>query len=396
MSPGVLYISYDGMLEPLGQSQVLAYLERLAPGRRIHLISFEKRTLWKEESRREAIAARIAKAGIGWHPLRYHKSPTAPATAFDIAAGTAVAITLALRHSLRIVHARSYVAGAMALAVKRVAGAKFLFDMRGFWADERADGGLWRAGSTLFRAAKAMERRLLLGADHVVVLTRAAEKELRQFPYLADRMPPVTVIPTCADLGRFDIQRAPRNAPFVLGYVGSVTGWPVLDEMLKAFRILTEQSSGARLLIVNRGEHSYIEQCLRALGIEGDVELREAEHAEVPAQIARMSAGMAFYKPAWSRAGCAPTKLAEYLGCGVPCIGNAGIGDMGDILERERVGVAVEDFSEPEMRAAIRRLLDLSEEAGLQGRCRKVALRFFSLAGGAELYSRIYDGLVAR
>ncbi|GAA4716758.1 hypothetical protein H9L13_06480 [Sphingomonas lutea] len=27
MSQGILYVSYDGMLEPLGRSQVLAYLE---------------------------------------------------------------------------------------------------------------------------------------------------------------------------------------------------------------------------------------------------------------------------------------------------------------------------------------------------------------------------------
>jgi hypothetical protein len=38
MTQGVLYISYDGMLEPLGQSQVLAYLKRIAHGRRIHLL----------------------------------------------------------------------------------------------------------------------------------------------------------------------------------------------------------------------------------------------------------------------------------------------------------------------------------------------------------------------
>jgi hypothetical protein len=38
----VLYVSYDGMLEPLGQSQVLGYLKRLAVGRAIHLVSFEK------------------------------------------------------------------------------------------------------------------------------------------------------------------------------------------------------------------------------------------------------------------------------------------------------------------------------------------------------------------
>src|SRR5678815_964844 len=87
MSERILYISYDGMLEPLGQSQVLAYLEKLAAGRTIHLISFEKPDDWKESSHREAVRRRIAAAGIAWHPLRYHKRPTAPATAYDIAQG---------------------------------------------------------------------------------------------------------------------------------------------------------------------------------------------------------------------------------------------------------------------------------------------------------------------
>ena len=33
---GILYISYDGILEPLGQSQVLSYLERLSIENRIY------------------------------------------------------------------------------------------------------------------------------------------------------------------------------------------------------------------------------------------------------------------------------------------------------------------------------------------------------------------------
>ena len=41
--PSVLYISYDGIMEPLGQSQVVRYMERLSPEYSIHLISFEKR-----------------------------------------------------------------------------------------------------------------------------------------------------------------------------------------------------------------------------------------------------------------------------------------------------------------------------------------------------------------
>ena len=185
MMPSIFNISYDGMLEPLGQSQVLGYLKRLAVGLRIHLISFEKTEDLANTTERERIASDIAGAGIFWHPLRYHKWPSALATA--------------LRHRLRIVHARSYVPSVMALVLKRIAGVRYLFDMRGFWADERVDGGLWPAGGRLYRVAKWFERRFLLNANRVVSLTQAAVDEMRTFPYLQGRMLSVTVIPICAD-----------------------------------------------------------------------------------------------------------------------------------------------------------------------------------------------------
>ena len=272
--PGILYISYDGMLEPLGQSQVLAYLERLARGRRIHLISFEKSQDWRLKERRESVGRRIADAGIAWHPLRYHKSPSAPATALDVANGSARAIALAVRNRLGIVHARSYVAGVMALTVKRATGASFLFDMRGFWADERVDGNIWRRDGRLYRAAKAAERKLLLAADHIVTLTCASDKELRRWPYLQATTPLITVIPTCADLDRFTIQRPPQRDPFVLGYVGSVGAWYLLDGMLRTFILLRQERPDARLLMVNRSDPNAIEERLAAFGIA-------AEFAEV-------------------------------------------------------------------------------------------------------------------
>ena len=85
MTVGVLYISYDGMLEPLGQSQVLSYLWHLAVDREIHLISFEKADDWGNTSIRENLARDISAMGIVWHPLRYHKRPSALSTAWDIA-----------------------------------------------------------------------------------------------------------------------------------------------------------------------------------------------------------------------------------------------------------------------------------------------------------------------
>ena len=45
----VLYISYDGMTDPLGQSQVLPYISGLNKyGINFHLISFEKPARFKK------------------------------------------------------------------------------------------------------------------------------------------------------------------------------------------------------------------------------------------------------------------------------------------------------------------------------------------------------------
>jgi len=392
VSPGILYISYDGMLEPLGQSQVLAYLEKLAPGRRVHLLSFEKAADWRDQQRREAVRRRLAGAGIAWHPQRYHKRPTAPATAYDIATGSARAVAIARRHRLGIVHARSYVAALIALAVKRVTGTRLIFDMRGFWADERVDGELWPAGGLLYRTAKALERRLLLAADHVVTLTDASKAELGTFDYLQGRTPPISVIPTCADLDRFAIHGPPQSEPFTLGYVGSVGTWYLLDEMLQCFAMLRRMKPDARLLFVNRDEQQRIRERVGVLGIDPSaVEIISADHRDIPRHIGRMSAGMALIKPVYSKIASAPTKLAEYLGCGVPCLGNAGVGDMVETLESKRVGIALAGFSTEEMGKGVRRLLDLVDENGLQQRCREAALHLFSLDSGVASYAAIYD-----
>ena len=292
----ILYISYDGMLEPLGQSQVLAYLKRLALNRCIHLISFEKSEDWESITERERIAKDIATAGIVWHPLRYHKRPSAVATSWDIVCGIILGLWLVLRHRLRIVHARSYVSSVIALVLKRITGVKYIFDMRGFWADERVDGGLWPRSGRMYHVAKGFERRFLLAADHVVSLTHAAVREIKRFDYLQGYMPPMTVIPTCADLTRFKpFQHNPDGGGFVLGYVGSVGVWYLFDEVAACFAQLLSIQPNARFLIVNRGQHAYIRERLAAAGVpDVNVELTTATYSDVPKQMSRMDAAIFF------------------------------------------------------------------------------------------------------
>lgn len=393
MASGVLYIAYDGMLEPLGQSQVLAYLERLASDRPMHLLSFEKAEDWANLDARRRVHSRMDAAGIHWHPRRYHKRPSAVATTWDIGIGIFSGLWLILRHRLRIVHARSYVAGVMALALKRLTGAKFVFDMRGFWADERIDGGLWPREGRMYRVAKWFERRFLLHADHVVSLTHAAVREMQQFDYLQGKFPPVSVIPTCADLSRFVPTSVPREG-FVLGYVGSAGTWYLFDAVVACFAQLLKLRPAARFLVINRNEHDYIRERLAAGGVSMDaVELRAADHSEVPTQMARMNAGIFFYRPSYSRAACSPTKLGEFLGCGIPCLSNTGVGDMAGILEGERVGVALDGFESASLQQGLEHLIALTQESDIQARCVVAAQRHFSLDEGVARYRSIYHAL---
>ena len=152
---------------------------------------------------------------------------------------------------------------------------------------------------------------------------------------------------------------------------------------------------GARLLVVNRDEHDRIRQRAVAAGVDNALELVAADHADMPRQIGRMSAGMALIRPSYSKIASAPTKLAEYLGCGVPCLGNAGVGDMAGILEGRAVGVAVDGISVAQLADGAGRLLRLVREPDVQQRCRSAALQLFSLGQGVEAYSAIYGRLAA-
>ncbi len=391
----VLYISYDGLLEPLGQSQVLGYVEPLARTHRFHILSFEKPRDRADTSAMAAMRARLAGQGIGWTPLAYHKRPTAPATAYDIANGTRAALAIVRREQVRILHLRSYVPAMIALGVRRLADVRFLFDMRGFWADERVDGGLWPRNGRLYRITKGFERRFLEVADHVVTLTHASARELAGWEPVRRRGVPVSVIPTCADLDRFAPPAVRPGPPFVFGYVGSIGTWYLFRETMAAFRALLSLRPEARLLVVNRHEHEQVRASVREAGIAAErLELVAARHAEVPALVQRMHAAAALIRPCFSKLASAPTKLAEYLGCGVPCLGNDGVGDVREILEDNRVGVSLGDVGEEAIRAGIRRLVSLAEAPDTPARCRAAAERLFSVADGVAAYDRIYRALV--
>ena len=200
----VLYLTRNGLLEPLGQSQIWPYLRGLSRDHHITLISFEKFSDRLDSVRLRQMHIQCGSYGIHWIPLQFRLKPRPWAPALAILQLLLVALWhWRNSHRPQLVHARSYMTAAIALLLHRLTGVPFIFDMRALWPEELITAGHLRRGSLLHRALLRLERRCLKEASGVVSLTQAA------LGYLHDRYPRelsgqrIAVLPTCADLKRF-------------------------------------------------------------------------------------------------------------------------------------------------------------------------------------------------
>lgn len=399
----VLYISHDGVREALGRSQVLAYLYGLSgKGVSICLLSFEKG--WRDPRARaelDRLRQEIEARGIRWRWLRYHRRPTILATFYDVVQGAIWAAWFVVRERIGIIHARSYVPALIGWMLKRLFGAKLLFDMRGLWADQRVEGGLWPQNGLRYRLAKAFERRFLREADAIVSLTQAARPEIERLAPFATAKSRITVIPTCVDLGQFRVDEPARVRPhlglegrFPVIYAGALGTWYLLEEMLHFFAVLRDRVPQAHFLILSSASPQLIRTALARAPVPApDVIIAAVPFAEMPVWLAVGRLGLFFLRPAFSSIAACPTKLGEFLACGVPVVISAGIGDADALVRRERVGVVVEKFTLAEFQRAVDEVLELLQDDGLTHRCRRVAEREFSLAIGVDRYLGIYRRL---
>ena len=405
----VLYLSYNGMLDPLGQSQVIPYLKQLnRRGVEFTLVSFERpEALAKHDAELARMRSDLAASGIDWHWLRYHKTPSLPATSYDVLAGIRYGRRLLREKKIDLIHARSHIPAAIALRLKQRCGAKFIFDVRGLMADEYVDAGHWKKDSLPYRITKSAERRALAAADGIVTLTERIWPIMKAWPALQDREVIHEVVPCCADLELFrfnEDERRRRRAElgfgnrFVLVYSGSIDGWYLTEEMADFFVAVQQQNSEAHFLWLTPAKHDRIRELMRARGFSHErYTVIAAAPREVASYLSAADAGLAFIKPCFSKLASSPTKYAEYLGCGLPLAINAGVGDSDALITGAEVGTLVAGFNPEEYTRAGKQIAQLTANADeMRRRAREVAQRLFDVRGvGVERYARLYERVLS-
>ncbi|MBF0274878.1 MAG: glycosyltransferase family 4 protein [Nitrospinae bacterium] len=403
----VLYITYDSLTSPLGQSQVLSYIYKLNQrGVDFTILSFENEEFCTAEKEIE-LSDRLHKEGISWIKLSYHKEPPLFSTLFDIWKGYQRGKRIVNNTPITIIHTRSYVPQLIGALLKGKCKAKLVFDIRGFWFDERVEGGLWKKDGLLFKVGKKIEKYLYKKADAVIVLTHNAKKTLLEYSFLKKQSKDIHVIPTCVDGEIFQKARKSEametkyrldflsEKDFVLLYLGSLGTWYLLDEMLDFYSCLKKNFKNPAFLFVTHSDHNLLREKLREKNIL-NAHIISADSKDIPSILKFTDASILFYKPLFSKKATCPTKLGESLAAGLPVIINSGIGDTESLVEEHNVGVVVREFSLEHFEEKSKTFLNtfLSDET--KKRCENLAREEFNIESAVNTYLEVYGGELKR
>lgn len=403
----VLFISYDGMTDPLGQSQVLPYLIGLTKrGWSVSILSFEK--IEKFKAGKDLIYTICNEAGIDWHPLMYTKKPPVISTVKDVRRMKKKAIQLHLEKKFALIHCRSYISALAGLYLKKKYNIPYIFDMRGFWADERVDGGLWKLSNPLYKSVyryfKKKEIQFINQSGAVVSLTHNAKNEILSWSQV-NKKTEITVIPCCVDVELFDPEKISvteqlqlrdklsiDNTATVLTYIGSIGTWYLLDEMLLFFKQWLQYKPESIFLFVTTESPQMILETCKKQGInENSIRITPALRKEVPIYISICNYSVFFITPSFSKKASSPTKQAEIMAMGKTAICNSGVGDSDYVINKYNSGFLIDQLTVNNFNKVIPGILNSVPKNNVE--IRKGCEDFFSLNKGIDAYEKIYKQL---
>lgn len=388
MKTKILYLSYNGMNEALGASQVLSYLFQLSTDYEYHLISLEKPQDWNDVVKMKSLRHEIESKGIVWHPILYKTDKIGKL--LNWFRFTLEAHKISKQDKIDFFHCRSYFPALSAFCIQKVKNIKYLFDTRGFAFDERADVGSIKRTSLIFKLLKSFEKKLYQNAAGINKLSFEGRRTILENELFkgGNQIHPITVIPTCVDLeGFFWTERAYGNT-VKIGYVGTAIGWYDFDRTLQALTTIGRQLD-YHFTIFNGGQHDYIQSKLKEYKIpEEKVTLEKVAFSEMPNRLKEFEIALFYIHPYFSKRASAATKLGELLASGIPVLTNGNVGDHEFYIEKHHCGKIV-DFDDLE-HYNFEEVFTQLRTIETSKKCREIAEKYFSLEKGVEDYKNLY------
>ncbi len=393
------------MTDPLGQSQVIPYLKALTKyGYSFTILSCDKPE--KFQKFKTDIDKLLTNTAVDWVSIPYHKSPPVLSSYYDYIKLKQKAKELHQIKNFDAVHTRPGLPQLVALYLKKSLGIKFMNDIRGFWADERVDGGMWNLKNPLYKMVytffRKKENECVTIADYNTCLTYRGKEEILKWKNVPQPVK-VDVVPCSVDLDLFNPQNINASLKetfknelgisqndFIISYLGSIGGWYLTSEMLQFCGLLLQKKSNAKFLFISNNNHKDITDAAEKFGIPADrIIVKFAKRNEVPTLLSFSDYSIFFIKPCYSKLSSSPTKHGEIMAMGIPVIANSGVGDVKEVIEKYNGGYVIDNFSPTEMNSIIDKIVAANNVFDKET-IRNGAIDFYNLDTTVATYAAVY------
>jgi len=392
----ILFITRNGLLEPLGQSQILSYLIPLSKEFSINIISFEKNIDIENKQHLSKITSICQRNNIKWTPLKYRKTIRQVSVILGFVELFVKVFKVCKKEHINIIHARSYFPAFIALLIYKLFSIPFVFDMRALWVDELVTSKRLKTGSLAYNITRHLEKKCLKNSASIVSLTKAAIIHMDEIHPKLNIISKASYIPTCTNLEHFKLKEfkpVNNDEKIIISSVGTLlSGWFRLDLFKKVVNILLSNYD-IYIEILTRDDPEKVMKMLDANNNFSErITVQSVLFEKIPSKIAKHHGSILFYNTDVSRLGSCPTRMGELFGVGVPILANPGVGDFKKIISEKSIGVIIEnDYNLEEIEKSIDTFIKLIQEKSISKRCREIAVEFFSLESGVKNYIAIYS-----
>ena len=387
-----LYITYDGLLDPLGKSQILPYILGLAEaGYQFTILSFEKTD--RDPRLIQELSRQLQEKNISWVFLPFARGRFQGM--LRMLRGAKAVRRIARREPFALAHMRTIVPAVIYKLA--LVGRPFIYDIRAF-SGQWVDGGRLSGGSPAYRFLAWLEDRLIRDAAGLVVLDQSGANYLRK---TYKRLPPAKVIPTSTDLsepssGQVAIKTQP-SAQVRFVFLGGAR-YPYLPvEALQFVQTLLVQGYDCSVDFINERDHAFVEQACQRVGFPRErFRLFSLSSEEVHARLPSYDCGLVFIADGpWIRMS-SPTKIGEYLAAGLHVVGLRGIAALDrlaaqsscvDVLARYQQGCQLSSQQAGELVARIQAPSRAAE-------ARRLAQKHYDRAKAVAEYVDLYQQLL--
>ena len=386
-----LYISYDGLLDPLGQSQILPYLRNLnKKNYKFIIVSYEKITKNKNEIK--SLKNSLKREGFEWIILPFKKGKIH--FLLRIIFGVLLIKTILIFRRINLVHLRGCFPGL--IYTLTFSSTKYIYDLRAFFG-QWADGGITKYNSFPYKFSLLLERRILNKASALVVLDQSGKDYIEKHYAIKS---PVFIIPTATDLSKYKLKKLPNsNKQGLLKFVylggGRFPPYRIVDAIILT-KIFIKAGLNCRLDFINKNDHNFIRNTLEQYQIPKNYyTIKSLNHDQICRKLPQYDVGFVFLKKGkWIRMS-SPTKIGEYLAAGLIVIGNNDIAVLERLsLESKNIEILKECGEEISYdKDKISNLLKKIYNKKTRLKSQKLAEKFYSLETANSRYQEVYKFL---